>query len=254
MSDFWTAVLAGVVSPAALLAAGALFRNQLLDYFVKARLERVKADINAALETQKGSIAAMLEGRKGEIAVEVEKLKSDLNRTLETHRTDLARETRQLESAIKRSEESYQAAIQFGSTVDLDLRAHRIKAYEALWKMTSVLPRWPRAKELTYRQLKEFSADMRVWYFEVGGLYLSERSMRSYNDLQEKIWSILDEIAEPDLDRIVQGSERRDLGSHYDSIRLKCSKLRTSLTSDVLSRRLAPDSQPDSDSRAGATQ
>jgi len=251
MSNFWTAVLAGILSPAALLAAGALFRNQLLDYFFKARLERVKADLNATLETHKGSIAAMLEGRKGEITVEVEKLKNELNRALETHRSDLARETRQLESSIKRSEESYQAAIQFGSTVDLDLRKHRIAAYSVLWKMTSVLPRWPRAKDLTYRQLQQFSADMRVWYFEVGGLYLSERSMRDYSVLQDKIWSVLDQIAEPDRDRTVQGSDLRDLSSHYDSIRLKCSKLRTSLTSDVLSRRVAPDSERDNDAGAG---
>src|ERR1700687_367219 len=32
---------------------------------------------------------------------------------------------------------------------------------------------------------------MRSWNFEVGGLYLSERSMKAYSELQERLWSIL---------------------------------------------------------------
>jgi len=240
MTDFWAGILGGIVSPAAVLATLALFRNKLLDHFFASRMARVMADINTALETHKGSIAAMLEERKGHINLELENLKADLNRTLETHKSALQRETRQLESSIKRSEDSYLAVMQFGSTVDLDLRKLRITAYEALWKMTAVLPRWPRASDVTYRKLKQFSTNMRMWYFETGGLYLSERSMKAYNELQEKLWSILEPLDERTLDCVVQGSERRDLSSHYDLIRLKCSKLRTSLTNDVLSRRLAP--------------
>lgn len=52
--------------------------------------------------------------------------------------------------------------------------------------------------------------------------------------------TILEPLQDSQLNQIVQGSEARDLSSHYDSVRLKCSKLRTSLRNDILSRRLAP--------------
>jgi len=229
MSDFWSAVLGGIVSPVAVVATLMMFRDKLLDHFLAARMAKVNERMAEQLETHRGGIATA-----------IETLKSDLNRELESHKTVLQRETRQLESSIKRTEESYLAAIQFGATVDLDLRKARIAAYEPLWKKTAILPRWPRAKDVTYRKLVEFSADMRNWYFETGGIYLSEHSMAAYSELQEKIWSVLEPIEEKDLDRSVQGSEARDLSGHYDSIRLKCSKLRTRLTNDILSRREAP--------------
>lgn len=243
MSDFVGSLVAGLISPAALLAAAALFRNKLLDYFFTARIERIKSGLASELETHKGEIARLIELRKGEVGAALETLKSDLSAALESHKAALQHETRILEATLKRGEETYRAALEFGSAVDVDLRQTRTTAYKELWKLTSVLPRWPRNDKLTYADLKDFSIAMRTWYFDGGGLFLSERSMKSYNELQEKLSDVLGDMDEGRLQQIVQGAGSRDLSCHYDIVRLKCSKLRTSLTNDVLSRRAAPIAQ-----------
>lgn len=243
MKEVGAALIGGILSPAAIIIALVVFRDKWLDYFFAARLERIRADINQALETHKGEISQALESRKGEINQAIETLKGAISQALETHKATLERETRQLESAVKRSEEAYAAAIKMESTIDLNLRELRITAYGDLWRATSILPRWPRSQEVTYNRLRQFSVDMRSWYFEKGGVYLSERSVRAYSELQETIWQVLDSVKnENNFGQAIQGSAARDLSSHYDSIRLKCSKLRTSLTNDILSRRAAPES------------
>jgi len=173
-----------------------------------------------------------LEDRKGEITKAVEDRKGEITKALEDRKGEIAQMTERLK-----------AALQMTSTVDLDLRQRRIAAYEALWKHTSVLPRWSRAQDVTYTRLKKFSDELTSWYFGTGGAYLSLLSMRAYNELQQKIWDILDTIPPSELDSIVQGSQKRDMSSHYDLIRLRCSKLRISLTNDILSRR-EPEIKP----------
>lgn len=229
MPDFWSAVLGGVLSPVAVIATLVVFRDKLLDHFFAVRMAKLNERMAEALETH-----------KGDITFAIETLKSKLSGDLESHKSDLQRETRQLESSIKRSEERYLAAIEFGSTIDLDLRKARIAAYQPLWDLTSTLPSWPRDDKLTYSKLKTFSTNMRDWYFGTGGIYLSEPSMKAYRELQDKIWSVLGPLKPEEYASLVQGAEARDPESHYDSIRLNCSKLRSNLTSDILSRREAP--------------
>lgn len=137
---------------------------------------------------------------------------------------------RRFESALARSEELHRALLATATTIDSDLRAHRIEVYCELWKKTGLLPQWPRNPQLTYPQLRQFSTDLRDWYFERGGMYLSRNAREAYGKVQEALGSVLaankgGTVSDPD----------------YDSVRTQCSKLRSELTNDLLSRREAPD-------------
>jgi hypothetical protein len=241
MNNFWnqflSAVAGGIISPVAVLAALSLFRNKLLDYFLSARCATHTGEITKAVEDRKGEIINALETRKGEITKALEDRKGEITKAVEDRKGEITKALEDRKGEIAQITENLKAALQMTSTIDLDLRNRRIAAYEVLWKLTSVLPRWSRAQDVTYMRLKQFSAEMTSWYFGTGGLYLSVVSMRVYNALQLQIWAILDKIDPSQLDSIVHGSKARDMSSDYDLIRLKCSKLRTSLTNDILSRR-----------------
>lgn len=111
--------------------------------------------------------------------------------------------------------------------VDVDLRKRRIDAYLPLWRLTSLLPKWPRAHGVTYEDLYQLSLDIRTWYFETGGIFLSRSTQRkAYVPLQDAIAALS-----------VAGKKGPLSESDYDAIRDRCSTLRTRLSSDVESRR-----------------
>jgi hypothetical protein len=109
---------------------------------------------------------------------------------------------------------------------DEKLRDLRTPVYKELWKLTDALPKWPRAK-LTYRDLHDFSAELKTWYFEKGGIYLSRRSHKRYTAVQDALLKALTGVKESDAipDDV------------YEAVRKKCSALRTEMTEDLLSRR-----------------
>ena len=120
-------------------------------------------------------------------------------------------------------------ALNYRTKVDEGLRDARIKLYKILWQKTDILPKWPRRTDVTYEMIETFSRDLRSWYFNEGGLYLSARARRAYGDLQDAIGEVFSRnsagpIKDPD----------------YDRLRDRCSALRTQLTGDLLSRRTAP--------------
>jgi hypothetical protein len=109
--------------------------------------------------------------------------------------------------------------------VDEGLRAKREVSYLDLWRLTSLLPEWPRADNVTYGKLGELSRAMREWYFQGGGLYLSRQSRNRYGNVQEALQPLL---AKP-ADAVIAPAE-------YNGLQKLCSRLRTELTSDLLSR------------------
>lgn len=112
--------------------------------------------------------------------------------------------------------------------VDENLRTTREPRYRQLWKITKLLPEWPRA-EVTYEQLRDMSTKCRSWYFEVGGMYLSARSRELYSGVQDRLAAFFS-------DELVARNEVIS-DDTYDEIRSSCSALRTSMTDDLLSRR-----------------
>ncbi len=121
-------------------------------------------------------------------------------------------------------------AQQYIGEIDLDLRKRRIAAYETLWKSTALLPKWPRAENVTYADLASLSQQLRQWYYDSGGMYLSSTSRdEGYGPLQGALASVLSD-----------GNTGVISASDYEAIRKKCSTLRTLLTEDIESRRESP--------------
>ena len=58
-----------------------------------------------------------------------------------------------------------QSALSQRVKVDESLRSARLEVYKVLWKKTELLPRWPKADDVTYQKLHDLCADLRHWYF-----------------------------------------------------------------------------------------
>lgn len=128
--------------------------------------------------------------------------------------------------------------------VDVDMRKRRLDVYPELWKLTELLPKWPRNPNVTYEQLGKLQKDLMTWYFNKGGIYLSRSSFDdAYRPLQETLTAVskLERKGflpkEPFLENAKIGDDKCDV---YDAVREACSKLRSALTQDVESRREAP--------------
>jgi hypothetical protein len=117
--------------------------------------------------------------------------------------------------------------------VDESLRAKRTPVYEDLWKKTALLPKWSRREDVTYEHLDQFSSELRDWYFNQGGVFLSKRASKAYGNLQDTIHYVL---CKGKKGILLKDNSNDD----YEKVRVMCSKLRTELTNDLLSRRGAP--------------
>ena len=77
--------------------------------------------------------------------------------------------------------------------------------------------------------LQKLTASLRQWYFEKGGLFLSEKSRDSYFALQDAIKKVLDVKGQ-------SGGATVDEET-YENLRKSGSELRTALTRDVGTRK-----------------
>src|SRR3954451_821616 len=111
--------------------------------------------------------------------------------------------------------------------IDGELRTKRLTVYPPLWMATSAVSRWPRTN-LSRASLKQLHDDLRSWYFETGGLFLSARARARYGDVQELIEALLLRKAEPAYLLV----EKR-----YTDLMDAVSSLRTALTEDLDTRR-----------------
>ena len=111
---------------------------------------------------------------------------------------------------------------------DQTLHDHRIKAYQALWQRLEVLALYARPEPVTSACLKQLAAELRQWYFHTGGLFLTDNSRDAYFALQIAIKAEI-EKQQP------QDKELEDPA--FETIRTKGSALRTSLSSDLNSRK-----------------
>jgi hypothetical protein len=116
--------------------------------------------------------------------------------------------------------------------IDESLRDARLPAYKVLWQKTKLLPKWPRSSQVTYEKLAELSGELRDWFFDEGGIYMSWPTTRAYNALQETLTTV--------VEKHTSGSVLDPVSiEDYDLVREKCSKLRIELTNDLMSRRRA---------------
>lgn len=111
---------------------------------------------------------------------------------------------------------------------DIELRGHRIEAYQALWKILEPLAYYSPPEAVTYAVARELSQALRTWYFEVGGLFLSEETRGAYFNVQKGLGGVIKEPVEND--HLPVGDKR------FERLRGAASTLRTASTHDVATR------------------
>lgn len=119
--------------------------------------------------------------------------------------------------------------------LDEETRKARVEDYKKLWALTGKLPRYPPAKNLTYQDLEALSENFRDWYFQVGGIYLSEKSRDVYFSVQE---ALLEYSQKTGTLNPLNDKGKYDKNSDYEFMRKKMSALRTQLAKDIGSRRM----------------
>lgn len=70
---------------------------------------------------------------------------------------------------------------------DKDLRAERIQSYKKLVMKLARLPKYPEPIPLGFKDTHCLAISLKDWYFEEGGLFLSEQSREKYFDLQDAL-------------------------------------------------------------------
>lgn len=121
--------------------------------------------------------------------------------------------------------------IDYQHEVRSELWNKRYESYKRIWKLTQLLPRWPKNETLTYKGLFTLSTQCQNWYFEDGGILLSESGRKKYGTMQETITNIRMKKQADGTDSLLDGSD-------YTIVMEACSAFRTAMTSELLSRRM----------------
>lgn len=115
---------------------------------------------------------------------------------------------------------------------DKGIRNERIRTYPELWKHLELLARFDRPSTMDVRHLQGLSVAMRKWYFESGGIFLSEPTRGSYFDLKARLQRDIESV-DPKADGPTEVANAPELVA-------AASLLRAHLTKDLGSRRSSP--------------
>jgi hypothetical protein len=113
---------------------------------------------------------------------------------------------------------------------DADLRKRRIEAYSDLWKRLEPLAKYATKPSVSKTDIKELAENLRIWYFETGGIFLSAAAREAYFALQEVLTHLIKGMGweSPDQKNLTPAAR--------EYLRTYGSRLRTSLTLDVGTR------------------
>ena len=115
------------------------------------------------------------------------------------------------------------------ATYDRDLRDRRMAVYKELWKHLEPLAKYARPLPFSLALAKDLTQTLRIWYFETGGLFLSQQTRDAYFAVQDALKVVCDDKG-LDEDEAISGAR-------FEAIRKKGSTLRTQMTVDVGTRR-----------------
>ncbi len=105
--------------------------------------------------------------------------------------------------------------------LELELRRQRLDAFKKLWALSQPLAKYGRSEPVTPAVITQLSQDLRRWYFEEGGMFLSDASRDSYFAFQESLKQAIE---------LKQGSEQISLDdATFETLRKKGSELRSTL-------------------------
>jgi len=115
---------------------------------------------------------------------------------------------------------------------DQDLHKARIRVYSDLWKRLEPLTPDAPPKRLTPQTLRDLLVSLREWYFEDGGIYMSDESRPTCIQLKDDIQAILNR---PNLqaDTEVSAEDRKRLQK-------RASHLRAIVAGDIGTRKSSP--------------
>ena len=206
VSDFKISTFVVIGAFAALIVA-ALIVQKLIDHAFRKHLD-------TTLKDHQGGIDTKLKDHQGGIDARLKEYQEGIDKRLKDHQSRID-DLRDLSQSLLRSSEA----------VDTDLRERRAATHRTLWRMTHLLPTWPREESVKYERIRRLSRHMRAWYFSGGGMYLSTEAMAYYRMAQEALAC----FPCPQPDELLDDGE-------YDDLRGYLSRLRTNLTNDLLSR------------------
>ena len=122
----------------------------------------------------------------------------------------------------------HEAAPNPNTRLQRDVQSLRLAPYGELWKLLKPLARYDLPEPLTVAMLDSLSIALRDWYFDIGGLFLSEHSRGPYFELKELLRTMT-----------AQKRQQTDLGLSNDEVAqvlAAASALRTQLAKDLGTR------------------
>ena len=114
---------------------------------------------------------------------------------------------------------------------DADLRRRRINTYRNLWGRLRPLAKYGHLSTLSKQDVADLAEELRLWYFDVGGLFLSTHARHDYFALQEVL-----KLIDGGWGWEGDGGGARLSTAAREHLRTHGSRLRTSLTQDVGTR------------------
>ena len=114
---------------------------------------------------------------------------------------------------------------------DKQLREQRLSAYKELWLILEPMARFGREKEITYDDIRDVSSRTRKWYFQTGGIYLTQNSRGPYFAWKKAMQALLDDQT------LAQDSARKIDDDLTAGVIAAGSQLRTSLSDDIGTKR-----------------
>jgi hypothetical protein len=162
---------------------------------------------------------------------EIERQKLQQELSLAKQSSDQALKLEQQKHAQELELERQRLTQELRAQYDTDLRQHRLSAYEKLWQNTGKFPLYARSEPVTRESTQQFAVELRKWYFDIGGIFLTDGSKDAYFAVQGAVKKVLESYP-MDIPPDTELSP-----DDYESVRAACSILRSKLTSDVGTRR-----------------
>jgi hypothetical protein len=106
--------------------------------------------------------------------------------------------------------------------LELELRRQRLDAFKKLWTISQPLAKWGSAEPVTPAVVARLSRDLCKWYFEEGGMFLTDSSRDAYFRFQESLQSTIESNAKSPQSSVLDATV-------FESLRQKGSDVRTTL-------------------------
>ena len=105
---------------------------------------------------------------------------------------------------------------------EVELRRQKLDAFKKLWAISQPLAKYGRTEAVTTSVIARLSQELRKWYFEEGGMFLSDASRDKYFEFQQSLQNAIGSHPS-DMKEAVLDEQA------FESLREKGSELRTAL-------------------------